>query len=159
MNKLSVIKDLQSSNLYAECPCGESFRLKDALLFDGLSSFPAEALPARQQLIDDLKEKIEELKKRKVSADTGSEKKAIEVGVGKCLEKIIPACRDFSFPLADCRPLFEPIDFLAFNGLTNGRITSLTFLEVKTGDARLNRHQKQVKEAIEDKDVSFRWFK
>jgi predicted Holliday junction resolvase-like endonuclease len=159
MNTVNVIKDLRKSNLYAECPCGESFLLKDALLFDGTLPFPAEALPARDILTEELKERILELKKRHISADAGAEKKAIEVGVGKCLEKIVPACRDFTIPLADCRPLFEPIDLLAFNGLTGGRITSLTFLEIKTGDAKLNKHQKKVKEAVEDKDVSVRWYK
>jgi len=58
--------------------------------------------------------------------------------------------------LSDCRPLFEPIDMVVFNGATSNHVNSITFLEVKTGNARLNEHQRMVRDAIIDKKVSFR---
>jgi hypothetical protein len=39
-----LIKKLKTSNLYAECPCGEEFKLSEAILFDGAKPFPEEAL-------------------------------------------------------------------------------------------------------------------
>jgi len=39
MNADDLIKQLKSSNLYAECLCGEEFKLSSAILFDGLGSF------------------------------------------------------------------------------------------------------------------------
>ena len=107
----------------------------------------------------ELNDRLEQLKKRKISADVGAEKKAIEVGVGKCLEKIMPACKGFCTPLADCRPLFEPIDMILFNGLTAGKVESITFMEIKTGASRLNTHQRRIRDAIADQEVSFRWYK
>lgn len=57
----------------------------------------------------------------------------------------------------DCRALFEPIDYVAFAGLSRtGRVERLGFLDVKTGGAGLNRHQKAVKEAVEKGAVEFR---
>jgi len=158
MDSKSVIGQLQKSDLYAECPCGREFKLSAAILFDGTGKFPEAAEEIKLDWIDSLNLRLEELKKRKISADKGAEKKAIEVGVGKCLEKIMPACKGFCTPLSDCRPLFEPIDMIVFNGLTSGKINSLTFMEIKTGASRLNKHQRLIRDAIADRDVSFGWY-
>jgi len=150
-NKL--ISELTSSNLYAECThCGEEFKLSDAILFDGLGAFPKIAAEKREALFTELKKRIDELKKRKISV-IGAEKKAIEVGIGKIIEKIIPAYKEFKIPLSDCRPLFEPIDLIVFNGMTKMNIDSVTFLEIKTGSSRLSQHEKMVRDAIDGKKL------
>ncbi|MCX8175473.1 MAG: hypothetical protein N3E51_04685 [Candidatus Micrarchaeota archaeon] len=151
-----LINELKRSNLVAECPCGESFLLKDAILFDGKGALPKEAAEIKEALLLQLKERENELKKRKISADKGAEKKAMEVGIGKVMEKILPTCADFNIPICDCRPLFEPIDMLVFNGLSAGKIESITFMEIKTGASRLNTHQKAIKDAIEEKKVAYK---
>jgi predicted Holliday junction resolvase-like endonuclease len=58
----------------------------------------------------------------------------------------------------DSKFLGDPVDLLVFNGLSNGRVDSLSFVEVKTGKARLNAHQKSIKAAIEDQKVGFKVF-
>lgn len=159
MKSLALIKQLQESGLYAECPFGGEFKLSESVLFDGTGDFPEPAAEIRDELLNELKERRDLLKQRKIKADVGAEKKAIEVGVGKCLEKIMPACKGFCSPLSECRPLFEPIDMILFNGLDSGKVNSLTFMEVKTGAARLNKHQRRIRDAINDEDVGFRWYK
>lgn len=156
MNTDTLIKELKSSNLIAECPCGAEFHLSDAMLFDGLGKMPTEAEQIKNGLLLQLKERTDELKKSKISADKGAEKKAMEIGMGKIMEKLLPTCVDFPFAVTDCRPLFEPIDMLAFKGMTAGRLESIIFLEIKTGGSRLNAHQKSVKEAVEDKKVAYK---
>jgi predicted Holliday junction resolvase-like endonuclease len=157
MNKIELIRHLQSSNLYAECSeCGREFKLSDAILFDGCGPFPKIAQVKRQELLKELKERIKELEKRKIRADIGAEKKAIEVGFGKIIEKIIPAHKGFKPTLSDCRPLFEPIDMIVFNGATNLNISSVTFLEIKTGDAKINPHERMIQEAIKNKRITYR---
>ena len=101
----------------------------------------------------DLIQRIKNLETRKVRAQTGSEKKAIEVGMGKIMEKVLPYYKDFTIPLADCRFLAEPIDAVIFEGASKQKIKKISFLEIKTGDATLNGHQKMVKKAIENKNV------
>lgn len=124
-------------------------------MFDGLGKFPEEAEARRQQKVAETLQRLEELKKRKVSVEN-AEEKAIQVGIGKIVEKIVPAYRSFNLPLSDCRPLFEPIDLVVFNGANRNNVESITFLEVKTGQARLNAHQKAVKEAVEKNNVDYK---
>jgi predicted Holliday junction resolvase-like endonuclease len=155
MDILKLINQLKVSKIYAECKeCGEEFPLSKAVLFDGLGDFPEPAELKRKQMLEELQAKLDELKKRKVSAGPGAEKKAIEVGIGKIIEKVMPAYQNFGIPISDCRPLFEPIDMIIFNGLSAMSVQSITFMEIKTGKSRLDEHQKLVKEAVSDGKVS-----
>ena len=149
-----LIKSLQTSKLSAGCPhCGDEFKLSESTLFDGTKNFPSEAEKIRQEWETDLNEKLELLKKRQIGADEGAEKKAIEIGIGKIIEKVLPAYKNFKLPLADCRFLSEPIDMIVFEGASENKINHITFLDVKTGNASLNKHQRQVRDAIKDHQV------
>jgi predicted Holliday junction resolvase-like endonuclease len=155
LGNADIIEQLKKSDLLATCShCGGEFDLAKAILFDGLGEYPDIAEQKKQQLLTGLEERLNELKKREISAE-GAEKKAIEVGIGKIIEKVVPAYKHFNVPLPDCRPLFEPIDLIVFNGATKSNVDSITFLEIKTGASRLNTHQKAVKHAIEDKKVRY----
>ena len=157
MNTNQLIRSLQSSSLIAECPlCNEEFRLSDVLMFDGLGKFPESAEARKNELLLELRKRVDDLKKRKISATKGAEKKAIEVGFGKIIEKFIPGYRDLKIPIRECRPLFDPIDMIVFHGITNLKVNSLTFLEVKSGNSRLNKHQRLIQDAVLDKKVGFR---
>ena len=156
-----MINQLKESHLFAGCPnYRNEFSLSSVDLFDGTKKFPEHGELIKNKLLLDLKERETELKqrlkdleKREISAYIGSEKKAIEVGIGKIMEKVLPYYKDFTIPLADCRFLAEPIDAIIFDGASQQKIKKLTFLEIKTGDAKLNPHQKMVKKAIENKKV------
>ena len=161
LNADLLIKQLRESNLFAGCPnCGGEFLLSSAYLFDGTKKFPENAESVKKELLLDLKERqsemserLKDLENRKIRADKGSEKKAIEVGLGKIMEKVLPYYKDFTIPLADCRFLAEPIDAIIFDGASKQNIKKISFLEIKTGDATLNPHQRMVKKAIEEKKV------
>ena len=151
-----LIGQLKSSRLLAECPeCHQDFSLSKAVLFDGLGDFPEAAQLKREVMLSELEQRLEKLKKRKHSAGPGAEKKAIEVGIGKIIEKVVPAYKGFGIPICDCRPLFEPIDMIIFNGLSKASVESITFMEIKTGASRLKDHQKLVKDAVGDGKVGF----
>ena len=150
----TLIKNLQKSQLSAECPqCNEEFSLSKTLLFDGRKKFPTKAEAVKLEWQKELDKKIAELQKRQVMADEGAEKKAIEVGIGKIIEKVLPAYKNFNMPLADCRFLSEPIDMIVFDGACDQKINHITFLDVKTGNAKLNTHQRQIRDAIKDHQV------
>jgi len=135
MSKDDFIAGLKKSSLVAECPrCHEEFKLSQAILFDGLGPYPIKTQQIRDRLQVELDERAVELGKRKVRADVGAERQAIATGLGKIFEKVIPAHKDFKVTLGDCRPLFEPIDLIAFNGLSRGAINFMTFYEIKTGE-------------------------
>lgn len=159
MNTEQLIQKLKQSNLYAECSCGGEFKLSQAVLFDGTKTFPPKALEIQKQLKDQLKEREEELKKRKILATEKALTTTKAVNIGKNLEKVLPTMKDFKWELPDSRFLGDPIDLITFNGLSIGKINSINFIEVKSGGARLNEHQKSIKDAIEDKKVSYKVFK
>ena len=156
LNKGSIINQLQNSNLYARCPnCEGEFKLSSAILFDGLAKFPDIADKKRQEWVDELKSRAEELVQRKVSMSERSERGAIATGIGDTIEQILPAYREFKHPIADCRALFKPVDLVIFKGCHNSKVDWITFLEIKTGDARLNDHQRVIKNAIEKHRVNY----
>jgi|TARA_B100000315_G_C14543323_1_gene572002 predicted Holliday junction resolvase-like endonuclease len=149
-----LITNLLNSKIFAICPnCRDEFKLSEATLFDGTKSFPESAEIIRKQLQQDLDEQIESLEKRKIVADEGAEKKAIAIGIGKIIEKVLPAYKKFNMPLADCSFLAEPIDMVVFEGACENSINRITFLEIKTGDSSLNKHQRQVRDAVKDQRV------
>jgi len=153
----TMIKTLSKSKLIAECPfCGDEFNLSQSLLFDGRKEFPSKAEAKRLELLEELKERSAELLVRQKRATTKSEKTAIAVGIGKIIEKILPVHKNFDLTPADCRFLAEPIDMIVFDGVSENKIKNITFMDIKTGNASLNTHQKQIRDAILDHDVKWR---
>jgi len=158
-NLSSFISKLQNSKLIAQCPhCDEEFSLSKALLFDGRDKFPEKAEKVRSEWEDEIKERIADLAKLQKQAKTKPEKAAVAIGIGKIIEKILPAHKNFNMIPADCRFLAEPIDMLVFDGLAQNKIKHITFMDVKTGHARLNTHQKRIRDAINDNNVEWRTF-
>ena len=159
MQTEEIIQQLKHSDLWAESPCGCEFKLSESILFDGTKPFPKEALESKEAFLDELKEREEELKKQKKLATEKAFITTKAVNIGKNVEKILPTLKDFKWDLPDCRFMGDPIDLITFNGLSINKIDSISFIEVKSGMARLNTHQKIIKEAIEDKKVSYKEYK
>ena len=158
MNTEEIITNLQNSDLYAECSCGAEFKLSDLILFDGTKPFPPEVIEAQQRYEEELETRNAQLEKNKKLATEKATITTKAVNIGKNLEKILPMVEDFKLCLPDCRFLGDPIDLLTFNGLSVNKINSISFIEVKSGKARLNKHQKLVKDALEDNRVQYRVF-
>jgi len=75
--------------------------------------------------------------------------------VGKATEHLAPYFRDFSFNPSEARFLGSPIDFVVFDGLDEGRLRQVVFMEVKTGNSGLNARERQVRDAIHDRRVTW----
>ncbi len=72
------------------------------------------------------------------------------VNIGQIVEKILPSSKRFEYDPSDCRVLLTPIDYIAFNGYSKkGKVDKVSFIEVKTGNARLQNNQSQIKELVE----------
>jgi predicted Holliday junction resolvase-like endonuclease len=74
---------------------------------------------------------------------------------GQFSEQLAPYLPDFKFLPTECKFIGKPIDFLVFKGMDDKEITEVVFVEVKSGNAKLNQHEKNLKETIEKKRV--RW--
>ena len=154
-----IIQFLQKNNFKAECAnCGDSFSLKDSLLFS-----PDEFTSQAKEL---LKEKKEFLKARKleISQRTATTTQRLEtttqsVNIGFILERLAPVLKEFRFDKNDCRSLFDPIDYVIFDGLNKtGEVQKIFFIDIKTGEARLKKNQKAVKQKVQDKLIEFKHY-
>jgi predicted Holliday junction resolvase-like endonuclease len=77
---------------------------------------------------------------------------AKSINIGFILERLAPAMKSFRFNTNDCRSLFDPIDYVIFEGLSSkGKVERILFADIKTGNARLNDHQKRIRSVIEKK--------
>lgn len=157
-NITQYIKSLKNSDLIATClECEKEFRLKDSFLFDGTKQFKGTAELTRQQWEQNLETKIEGLKKLREKIASRSRISAATSGGGQMLEKILPALKNFQMVSADWRFLGSPIDNIQFHGLSKNKIESLTFMEVKSGGSKLDESQKQIRDAVNDHRVKWRY--
>lgn len=78
-------------------------------------------------------------------------RRSLAVVTGKVSEQLVPFWPDFPFAVRDARFLGSPVDFLVFDGLSegDGAIRRVVFVEVKTGGARLSPRERGIREAIE----------
>jgi len=144
--------------LYAECPCGGEFKLSDVVLFDGTKPFPPEVKEVQERYEEQLKQREEELEKSKKLATVRAKITATAVNIGRTLEKVLPTMDDFRWELPDCRFIGDPIDLVTFNGCCQNKVESISFIEIKSGKARLNKNQRRVRAAVQDKKVLYEVF-
>lgn len=156
-NHQEIIHTLKTGNFYIECPnTNEDVSLKKAALFDN-DNFTEAALEIYQQQLNDILATKERLKKLKEIGATKSEIGAQSVNIGFILERLAPTMSSFRFDHNDCRSLFDPIDYVIFEGLSkSGKVNKIFFIDIKTGNARLNKRQKEIKTVIANNNVSFK---
>ncbi|MCK4445027.1 MAG: hypothetical protein KAW09_10820 [Thermoplasmata archaeon] len=145
--------------IYGVCPCCEEiFRVSEMQIFYGKK-------PPKDWL-DDLrgrKKKLEEdtksfeLEKKKI-IDKAIEK-SLSIRIGKTLEKIAPIIPQLGHHPSDVRGIYDPIDFIAFNGMFEKKdIDTISFMEIKTGASSLNRIQRKIRDAVNDGRVEWRMY-
>lgn len=142
---IKLINSLTEGSFYAECPCcRESFALKDTGLFY-LDDFSSQAQELYSQKICELKDRRTQLKDKKRKISKTSKVAANAVNIGKILERLAPCMATFPFERNDCRSLFDPIDYIIFEGLEKeGIVKKILFTDIKTGKARLTGKQKEI---------------
>ena len=74
---------------------------------------------------------------------------------GQFSENLAPYLPNFPFSPTECRFVGKPIDFIVFKGADGKQIDEVIFVEVKSGNAKINQHEKNLKDAIEKGRV--RW--
>ena len=151
-----LISSLENSGLNAECPeCYETSALSSWILFDGLGQLPTEAEQKKQEMESELQENWGGLEKERERIGI-SERSAAAGGKGKIVEGLIPAMKGFGYEMEDCRFLANPIDYIIFEGATQGSVNHITFMDIKAGkSAGLDTHQRRIRDAIKNNDVKF----
>lgn len=156
----NVIRTLESESFYCDCPdCQEQMLLRDAGLFY-LDDFTSEAAERYKTMREQLRERRQEIAKLKKSIPERSQRGAEAVNIGFVLERLAPSMPTFSFDRNDCRSLFDPIDYIIFEGLSRGgTVERIIFADIKTGGARLANKQRQIKTLVAAKQVEWDTYK
>jgi predicted Holliday junction resolvase-like endonuclease len=77
------------------------------------------------------------------------------VTMGKVHEQLIPYLPDFPYNPKDVRFLGSPIDLVVFEGLAEGRLERIVFVEVKTGGAGLTGRERSVRDVVQAREVEW----
>jgi len=102
------------------------------------------------QDIDDLKRLFKESEKIiKTKSILGSRRSL----VGKFIERFIPFLKQMPFEPSDMHFIGSPIDYIIFEGLHEDNVQRITFCEVKTGNSKLTKREKSLKETVDRKKV------
>jgi predicted Holliday junction resolvase-like endonuclease len=75
---------------------------------------------------------------------------------GQIYEQLVPYLPDFQFNPKDAQFLGRPVDFVVFDGLDEGEVRRIVFIEVKTGGATLTTRERRVRDAIRAGRVEWR---
>ena len=131
------------------CPnCKGLFRFSEVELF---------YIPDRKtDFLSELRKKEEELEGRIGEEREDAIKRSRASLMGKLFETVRPFLPEFSYNPGDLRAIWNPVDFVCFNGLALNRdVDSITFVEVKSGRATLTGVERSIREAVENGKVSF----
>jgi predicted Holliday junction resolvase-like endonuclease len=96
-----------------------------------------------------LKERKKQLTENKKKQPERISAGAYGSNFGKIAEQILPAFITFPYKQSECRPLFEPVDYVIFAGLSGkGRVQSIKLVDVKAGNATLSKGQRQIRDRV-----------
>jgi len=128
----------------------------DTRLADQATDFERELAEVR--LAAELRHEVEVQRRlqhetKRIRAQAVAASRAITLG--KTIERVAPLFSGFGHFPGDVRPLFEPIDFVCFDGLYAGCVTDVTIVEFKTARSRLTPVQHSIAEAIAAGRVHF----
>jgi predicted Holliday junction resolvase-like endonuclease len=77
------------------------------------------------------------------------------VTTGKVHEQLIPYLPAFPYNPKDVRFLGSPVDLVVFDGLSDGDLRGIVFLEVKTGASSLTSRERRVRDVILAREVEW----
>jgi predicted Holliday junction resolvase-like endonuclease len=98
----------------------------------------------------------------RIQAEKEIRKDAIEqaerVLSGKVTEHVAAYLPDFPYDPRDVRFLGTPVDLIVFDGMSQNDLREIVFLEVKTGSGSLSKRERRVRDAVQEKRVSWELF-
>jgi predicted Holliday junction resolvase-like endonuclease len=81
--------------------------------------------------------------------------RSLAVTAGKVHEQLIPYLPTFPYNPKDVRFLGSPVDLVIFDGLAEGRLRRIIFVEVKTGGSGLTSRERWIRDVIHHGEVEW----
>ncbi len=103
---------------------------------------------AQAQLLQWKLESTEQIRKEAVH-------KSRSVTLGKVVEHIAPFSPLFPFNPRDARFIGNPVDFVIFDGATEGEVRRVVLVEVKSGLSTLTTKQRKIRDAVQEGRVEW----
>jgi len=107
---------------------------------------------AKTAALDDAR-KLMKSQEKEMRAD--SVKRSKVVTLGKIAEHFAPYLPGWHYNPQDARFLGSPIDFVVFDGMSEGVINGVVFVEIKTGNAHLSAREQDLQDIICLKKVRY----
>jgi predicted Holliday junction resolvase-like endonuclease len=105
------------------------------------------------------KETEVQVQRWKQENEVGIRKDAIEksraVILGKVSEHLVPFFPTFRHNPKDARFIGTPVDFVIFDGLDDGEVRKIVFVEVKTGSSSLSTRERQIRNVVKQQIVEW----
>lgn len=146
---------------------GMTQRLGEAqrLLGEERAAHKAEMIQVQSKAISDMQEfrasvELEMAQRKRATAQETTARSRVSL-VAKISEHFAPLLKGFPYNFKDARHIGELFDFLVFDGLEDGEIRNVVFLEVKTkrSGARVsNPRERMLRDAINAGRVSYEIF-
>ncbi len=81
--------------------------------------------------------------------------RSLAVTAGKVHEQLTPYLPAFPYNPKDVRFLGSPVDLVVFDGLAEGDLRQIVFVEVKTGAAALTSRERCVRDVVQARAVAW----
>jgi len=78
---------------------------------------------------------------------------------GRVAEQLVPYIGIFPYNPKDVRFIGSPIDLIVFDGMSEGAVRRVIFLEVKTGSSALSNNQRQIRDVLRQNRVEWGEFR
>ena len=86
-------------------------------------------------------------------------KRSAAVVTGKVSEHLAPYMDGFPYDPRDARFLGTPVDMVVFDGMSDGALREIVFLEIKSKGGELSTRERRVREAVQERRVTWREFR
>jgi len=130
------------------------------LFFVALIVYLIKLLKSVKQENDELKVKIilhnQELSDAEKAARKDSTNRQRAILKGQISETLAPWSIDAVNSVKELSFLGNPIDFIGFKGLDTDEDIEIKFIEIKTGNSRLTKSEKRIKEAVLAKRIDWK---
>jgi predicted Holliday junction resolvase-like endonuclease len=97
------------------------------------------------------------IRERESEIRVDAKRKSHSTIIGQVTEQLIPFLPEFlsRYNPKDTRFLGSPIDLIVFDGLDEGNLRRVVFVEIKTGNSQLSDRERMVRDVVQSKLVDW----
>ena len=108
---------------------------------------------------DSLRAQLHERIQAEVEIRADAVRRSQAVVTGKVTEHLAPYMAEFPYDPRDARFLGTPVDLVVFDGMSEGALREIVFLEIKSRKAELSTRERRVRDAVLERRVTWREFR